>query len=79
MALTKIFIKNAKHSGKAVGDKHSDGGGLYLHIKAQGKYWRMAYRIHGQQKKLYKLATVSLFHFKQLFVSRSRHQLWFKQ
>lgn len=53
MALTDTFIKNTKHSGKAVGDKHSDGGGLYLHVKAVGKYWRMAYRIHGKQKTLY--------------------------
>ena len=52
MALTDTFIKNAKHSGKPVGDKHSDGGGLYLHIKAAGKYWRMAYRFAGKQKTL---------------------------
>ena len=53
MALTDTFIKNAKHSGSAAGDKHSDGGGMHLHIKAQGKYWRMAYRMHGKQKTLY--------------------------
>ena len=52
MALNDTFIKNAKHSGKAAGDKHSDGGGLYLHITAVGKYWRMAYRMHGKQKTL---------------------------
>jgi integrase len=50
--LTNIFIKNAKHSGRPTGDKHSDGGGLYLHVTAAGKYWRMAYRIHGKQKTL---------------------------
>ena len=43
MALTDTFIKNAKHSGGAADDKHSDGGGMYLHIKAQGQYWRRAY------------------------------------
>ena len=53
MALNDTFIKNAKHSGKPAGDKHSDGGGLYLHVKEAGKYWRMAYRIHGKQKTLY--------------------------
>ena len=53
MALTDTFIKNAKYSGKPAGDKHSDGGGLYLHVKAAGKYWRLAYRIHGKQKTLY--------------------------
>ncbi|MBS7348676.1 MAG: integrase arm-type DNA-binding domain-containing protein [Comamonas sp.] len=52
MALTDTFIKNTKHSGKAAGDKHSDGGGLYLHVKAVGKYWRMAYRFGGKQKTL---------------------------
>lgn len=52
MPLTDTFIKQAKHSGKAAGDKHSDGGGLYLHIKESGKYWRMAYRFGGKQKTL---------------------------
>ena len=52
MALTDTFTKNAKHSGSASGDKHSDGGGMYLHITAAGKYWRMAYRMHGKQKTL---------------------------
>ena len=52
MALTDTFIKNTKHSGKAAGDKHSDGQGLYLHITASGKYWRMAYRMHDKQKTL---------------------------
>ena len=53
MALTDTFTKNAKHSGSASGDKHSDGGGMYLHITAAGKYWRMAYRIHDKQRTLY--------------------------
>lgn len=53
MALTDTFTKTVKHSGKPAGDKHSDGGGLYLHVKAAGKYWRLAYRIHGKQKTLY--------------------------
>ena len=52
MALTDTFTKNAKHSGKPSGDKHSDGGGLYLHVTAVGKYWRLAYRMHGKQKTL---------------------------
>lgn len=52
MALTDTFVKNAKYSGKAAGDKHSDSGGLYLHIGKGGKYWRMAYRYGGKQKTL---------------------------
>ena len=61
MGLTDTFIKNTKHSGKAAGDKHSDGGGLYLHVKAAGKYWRLAYRFEGKQKTL-ALARVSRYH-----------------
>ena len=49
MALTDTFIKNAKPLGLAKGQKHpderhSDGQGLYLHVKEAGKYWRMSYR-----------------------------------
>lgn len=52
MALTDTFVKNTKHTGKATGDKYADGGGMYLHIKEAGKYWRMSYRILGKQKTL---------------------------
>lgn len=53
MALNPTFIQNStKHSGKPAGDKHSDGGGLYLHVTASGKYWRMNYRMHGKQRTL---------------------------
>ena len=52
MPLTDTFIKTIKPSGKPAGDKHSDAGGLYLHVKAAGKYWRLAYRLHGKQKTL---------------------------
>lgn len=52
MALTDTFIKQVKHSGRASGDKHSDGKGLYLHVSATCKYWRMAYRFAGKQKTL---------------------------
>lgn len=52
MALTDTFVKNAKPSGSATGDKHTDGLGLYLHVKEAGKYWRMNYRFLGKQKTL---------------------------
>ncbi|MEY5099193.1 MAG: hypothetical protein RJA36_1912 [Pseudomonadota bacterium] len=53
MALNDTFIKNStKWSGKPAGDKHSDGGGLYLHVKESGRYWRMNYRLSGKQKTL---------------------------
>ena len=52
MALTDTFVKYAKPTGKPTGDKHSDGGGLHLHITASGKYWRLAYRFNTKQKTL---------------------------
>ena len=52
MALTDTFVKNIKTTGTPTGDKHTDGQGLYLHVKNAGKYWRMNYRFGGKQKTL---------------------------
>jgi len=52
MALTDTFVKNVKSNGSTAGEKHTDGLGLYLHVKEAGKYWRMAYRFTGKQKTL---------------------------
>jgi integrase len=52
MALTDTFVKQVKHTGAPAGDKHSDGGGLYLLVKHSGKYWRLNYRFGGKQKTL---------------------------
>lgn len=52
MALTDTFTKNTKHSGKSGGDKHTDGGGMYLRVNAGGKYWRMDYRFADKRKTL---------------------------
>lgn len=52
MALTDTFCRTVKPTGKPSGDKHSDGGGLYLHVVAAGKYWRLAYRFAAKQKTL---------------------------
>ena len=52
MALTDTFVKTIKSNGSTVGEKHTDGLGLYLHVKDAGKYWRMAYRFTGKQKTL---------------------------
>lgn len=52
MALTDTFIRQVKHSGAPAGDKHSDGEGMFLHVKAAGKYWRLSYRFNGKQKTL---------------------------
>ncbi|MDR1968340.1 MAG: Arm DNA-binding domain-containing protein, partial [Burkholderiaceae bacterium] len=52
MTLTDTFVKQVKHSGRPSGDKYADGGGLYLLVKAAGKYWRMGYRFAGKEKLL---------------------------
>ena len=38
IALTDTLVKNTKHTGAPAGDKHTDGGGMHLLIKAAGKY-----------------------------------------
>ena len=52
MALTDTFIRQIKHTGAPAGDKHADGQGLYLLVKAAGKYWRMDYRYAKKRKTL---------------------------
>jgi hypothetical protein len=52
MALTDTFVRTVKWSGKPSGDKYADGGGLFLLVKAAGKYWRMKYRYAGKEKQL---------------------------
>lgn len=52
MALTDTFIRQVKHSGAPAGDKHADGQGLLLLVKAAGKYWRMDYRFANKRKTL---------------------------
>jgi hypothetical protein len=51
MPLTDTAIRKAKPGASTV--KLSDGGGLQLHVHPNGsKYWRLAYRHEGKQKKL---------------------------
>jgi integrase len=52
MALSDTFVRQVKHTGKPAGDKHADGDGMYLLVKAPGKYWRMDYRHAGARKTL---------------------------
>jgi hypothetical protein len=51
MPLTDTFVRQVKPS-KPTGDKHADGGGMYLLVKPTGKYWRMDYRHLGARKTL---------------------------
>lgn len=53
MKLTNTACKNASYDSTGKGNKLSDGGGLILHLKETGKYWRMNYRFVGKQKTLY--------------------------
>lgn len=51
MALTAIFVKNAKAKDKPY--KVSDGKGLYLEISpAGGKWWRYKYHFQGVEKRI---------------------------
>ena len=53
MALTDTAIKNAKPDpARPAGFKLTDGEGLYLLVKAAGKYWRMDYRFADKRKTL---------------------------
>ncbi len=52
MALTDTFVKNVKHTRTPTGDKHADGGGMYLLVNASGKYWRINYRFADKRKTL---------------------------
>ncbi|KQP20551.1 integrase arm-type DNA-binding domain-containing protein [Pseudorhodoferax sp. Leaf267] len=52
MGLVDTFVRQVKHRGAPAGEKYADGGGLYLHVKAAGKYWRMDYAFLGKRKTL---------------------------
>jgi len=51
MSLTDTFVKQVKPI-KPNGDKYADGGGMYLFVKATGKYWRLDYRHLNKRKTL---------------------------
>ena len=46
--LTATAVKQAKPKPY----KLADGGGLYLHVKPNGKYWRYKYRFANKEKLL---------------------------
>jgi integrase len=48
--LTATAVKQAKPKDKPY--KLADGGGLYLHVKSNGKYWRYKYRFANKEKLL---------------------------
>ena len=52
MALNDTRVRQLKPLGSASGEKYADERGLYLHVTATGKYWRLNYRFAGKQKTL---------------------------
>jgi hypothetical protein len=38
MPLSDTFVRQVKHTGAPRGDKHTDGDGMHLMVKATGKY-----------------------------------------
>lgn len=53
MSLTDTFVRQVKPTGKAAGDKYTDGGAMYLLVKPSGgRYWRMDYSFNGKRKTL---------------------------
>jgi len=48
--LTATAVKQAKPKDKPY--KLADGGGLYVHVKSTGKYWRYKYRFANKEKLL---------------------------
>ena len=66
--LTASAVKQSKCSGRAY--KMADGGGLYLHVKSSGKYWRYKYRVEGTEK----LLALGVFPDISLAEARKRHQ-----
>ena len=43
--LTSVAVKAATFQGSPF--KKFDGGGLFLHVKKAGRYWRLKYRFGG--------------------------------
>lgn len=52
MPLTDTFVKQGRDDGSINGRKFSDGNGLYLHVRAAGKYWRLNYRYANKQQTM---------------------------
>jgi len=67
--LTASAVKQSKPSDRAY--KMADGGGLYLHVKPSGKYWRYKYRFEGTEK----LLALGVFPDISLAEARKRHQM----
>ena len=67
MPLTDTAIRQAKPTDKA--RKMTDGGGLYLLVNQQGKYWRWDYRFAGKRKTM----AIGVYPDVSLAMARERH------
>lgn len=65
--LTALAVKQAKSKDRNY--SMVDGGGLYLLVKPQGKYWRYNYRFGGKQKTL----AIGIYPDRSLADARAHH------
>jgi integrase len=64
---TKVKAAKPKRDGKPL--NLTDGGGMYLHIKPSGKFWRYNYRVDGKMKTL----SIGVYPEISLQIARERH------
>lgn len=67
MVLTDTFVRQVKHTGKPAGDKYTESG-MYLLVKAGGKYWRMDYT-HAEKRK-----TLALGIYPEVSLAKARQR-----
>ena len=68
----QLFLGMITRQAKSKDRNYSmvDGGGLYLLVKPQGKYWRYNYRFGGKQKTL----AIGIYPDRSLADARAHHQ-----
>lgn len=69
-SLTDTTIRNAKPQQDEKSKKYADGGGLYLLVTKQGKYWRYDYRFEDKRKTL----AIGVYPALSLKEARARHE-----
>lgn len=68
--LTDSKTKAAKPKKDGKPQNLTDGGGMYLHVKPSGKFWRYNYRIDGRMKTL----SIGVYPEIGLQMARERHE-----
>lgn len=67
--LNDMRVRSLKHKGSPIGERYADGEGLYLRVKAAGKYWRMDYRFDGKPQ------TIGLGVYPEVSLAKARQRL----